>query len=375
MESTSSAKWPRVHRIANLEGGLKAINLAQETRVRIFGGHNFMVGALDPEGSELGTFELQAYGHFFTIFERYGLRTIGLEFIEQQDEAKGIYPSRWRAFTGSSAWNGWEAADQLSMLSHAFFSRDMMLEWDLARRLDTQVELSELRLHALWETYGALLNSQVAVNGIREGHRFENGWNRKVAANAHALFTDLATWRDFLCEFVSILILKADTPPKSAAKFLAKYKGRKRDDVASTLVAEFGSDDEGSLKELGAYRDLIVHSAPLSSSTTMFLASVEPANFFGSSLPVARLALPRDVAAINSARSKGLHPPNRKAWIDEGARPADGPDCLIYLHSQFKKLAGLTLQAVAEVDMKPERVVLTDADLIGRPTFGYSQTV
>lgn len=255
-------EWPRNLRHAYLEGGLVAINQPQDDIVSIYNGRNLFF-----------QFRISEYGEFFNVFDRNGIRNMGVKVFDDLDEIEGIRPADWRVWDGEiGGWSQWEAQQKLSLVSHYFFDVDNMRDADLTNRLRKQLNICAHRIKDLWSGYNRELNSRVVQDDLNYNTISGSQWIEGISRNTHSIFQDLGTLLDYLCEF-------ADWNGRPAARALAtttasgyikKYKNYNLNEVEKFLYEELISPEIESLGVMNLYRNFIVHSSPIEYSTRSF---------------------------------------------------------------------------------------------------------
>jgi len=359
----STEHWPRLSRSARLEGGIEALCAAGSPRV------DLMLGQNQPSAF----FEISEYAHFFGSFDAAGLRMIGVEFVDSLDELNGTYPPTWRAWGQKEGWIAWEARQNASSAAHNLLDADLMNERDICLRVADQLRISEYRLANLWRAYAKVLRSVRVKNSEEIGCQFSNGWLDLVALEVHSLFHDLGSLRDYIVELISVGVLHHQFSGRwrSAGKFVEKYKQfQGSSELADELFHECTVDDLGSLKQLGDYRDLITHSAPIQCSDSLFNAHLIEIEAFGASLPAINVYLPQEVVEIRRRRAKGLFPRSKAEWGEElkanwGSKGAREYDCLRYAHTISMKMAKIVDRAIDQAGYDVSISVIRDSDLAG----------
>ena len=132
--------------------------------------------------------------------------------------------------------------------------------------------------------------------------------------------------------------------------------------------------DGGWLFELGAYRDLVVHSAPLAKARNRLFATSHELHITDhGSLPAVRLPIPLNPNAVSKSRATGEHFEDFTRQLDRFAEAtstdATSSDGLLYAHQALNKLILLACQLGEHSPLAAEVPRIGPADIIGPVRF------
>jgi hypothetical protein len=185
-----------------------------------------------------------------------------------------------------------------------------------------------------------------------------------------AFFAEACILRDYLAEFAAAHVYAGLTQPgiTTLAKLLPYLRKSALSDVVTEALKTATADD-GWLTLLGQYRNLVIHSAPLAMAKQRLWVWCQTHDLpRGEKLPVIRVPLPNDPAAIMARRRKTEYE-KFSAIADQFAGEADVEagmiDALRYSHEVLGKLGELAALLAQHSPVEPEIPVLTDEDLAG----------
>jgi hypothetical protein len=320
------------------------------------------------------TFEFEgiALGQVVRRCNELGLQVFGVSSFAHKLELEGIVPAEWRSvhYQPRKAWICHDAKTIWSQIAYAAGKAKSGKLWDCAARISYQVETSIRRLQLLSDGYSTQLSTLLARRQFPDGSRIDDLWTQSVFLSIQSFLTDACVLRDYLAEFAAAFVYRLGESPRitSHAGLLKHLKRASSDDVLTKKLLE-ASAANGWLNELGSYRDLVVHSAPLALAQGrlwVWCKAIELAE--GKRLPIVRFPLPAQPAAIMAARSKADYE-NFQMLIEQFAGSADVDpsmrDALRYAHTVMGDLAELALDLASHSPVAPQMPVLTDEDLAG----------
>jgi hypothetical protein len=322
-----------------------------------------------------GTLEIPtaSYREIVRNVKALNLSVVGIESLVHSWELNRVIPPNWRPFheLNSAPYVLFETGDKWSDIGHAAHKRRVGKLWDIAARISYQIKTCAWRLFEISEGYAQQLWSLKVRDKFEEGSRFDDLRTRTVYLAIQALLIDACVLRDYLAEFAAGYIYASAPSGVRTVSNLKKYLFSKPE-LADPLSIELrhATDKNGWLSELGHYRDLVVHSAPLATAKERLWVLCSAHNLpNGAKLPALRFPLPNDPAAIRSARSRGdLFEDFAKLIHDfvDATRPdVTSKDALQYLHTVLGKLGEIAAKFSTFSPLPPEMPVLTDADIIG----------
>lgn len=365
--TTPSGDWKAV-RVVHLTGGCRAIN-GLDPNVQ------FEPAALN---GKKAAFVTRAYGTIFSDLETLKLELIGTDFYSHNLEVKGIHPPNWRPYHRfpRTVWPSEDEAQRWSQIGYAAFSRTNGRLWDVASRISHQLRVCSWRLRQVSESYCDQLGAKVGGGDFNIGTRFVDGYTWLAYLSIQAYLVDACVLRDYLAEYYA-LILRPDNEllGKNSITSMGGLLKRKvlnnigsEDSVANALRE--ATSEEGWLHELGAYRDLVVHSAPLAKAQgQMFAVATEVHLGTTGALPAIRLPIPANPLGIAKARTTGEYFDNfaRQFELFVQASQGDAPssDGMAYAHSALGRLTLLASQLADRSPVPPEMPHFNQTNIIG----------
>jgi len=354
--------WQQVIREVHLFGGARAINNI-EPFAHIF-----------PKTTDgkLANVKLEGFGSLFEKIKNLRIGIIGCDFYTNTIEIKGINPPQWR--TKSLVGSGWPCTDQgmkWSFIAHSAFKQKDALFCDVASRISHQLMACEWRLRQLSESYNEQLNSRLKDSSYKDGERFANGYTSLCYLAFQAFLVDACILRDYLSEFYWIAKgqTEAEQRVTTLGGLIRKWKQAiPNDPVARELKA---SADKGNwLFELGAFRDLVVHSAPLAHADRTLFAVCRSFDMpQGRELPGIKLPIPNNPSEISGGRSSGRYfedpELNFARFTNALEDSANARDALEYAHISMQLISALAETISSTSPFEPEIPTFSKKDIIG----------
>ena len=357
-----SSDWPAT-RIVHLPGGVRAVNELTRT-VRI------IPKAVNGAYAE---FQINRYPDLFQSLSSVGMQPIGAEFITHENHATGVWPTEWRALDArvSAKYLSFDANQLWGNLVHSAHKANDYDLVDLAGRIGFQIEACEYRLKEISDAYHKQIMSICAQGEFDENHGIESPWTFPIYFAVHSFFIDCCTLRDYLAEFVSEYAL---TGSCGKITTMAKLRGcilRKAEDddpLLMELCRITDSEANGWLSEVGDYRDLIVHSTPLSRAEgRMFLVQNLLSINGDKCMPSISFPLPDNPHEIKVKRSRGIRFSGFKEWSNATREKvlSDSPiiDALDYCSIVNGRIMDLALRLIVYAPLNPERLEITSDDI------------
>ena len=224
----------------------------------------------------VANFSASSYGGTFAELQSLGLFIIGVDFYTSKSEVAGRFPPEWRAYfpAGVSSWIPEDEAQRWSQTGLAAFERKDGRVWDISIRVSHQMRVCAWRLRQISEAYSQQLQALTLDGAFEPGQRFEDGFTWLGYLAIQAFLVDACVLRDYLMELCSSTIYQQPSHRITSMGGLLKSKilnAAGLDDLlASTLRT--AANAGGWLHQLGQYRDLTVHSAPLASARERLFA-------------------------------------------------------------------------------------------------------
>lgn len=273
------------------------------------------------------------------------LPVIGVDFYSHAGEINGEVPPDWRVFHAhlTSPWSCANIGMRWSHIGHAAYKRKDGKLWDLASLISHQIRVSSWRLRQISEAYHEQLMARINGGKFSEGQMFEDGFTWLAYLSIQSFLVDACVLRDYLAEFAAHYIYGPQAGSKKVnvtsmsgliKQFLDKVSNP-CDPITVCLKA--ATTDGGWLKELGSFRDLIVHAAPLAKARQRLFATAVTLKIGQTSALLAiRCPIPDNPQTIKDGRATGDH---FKDFTDQfnnfaGAAKGDVPnrDGLNYAH-------------------------------------------
>ncbi|MGE4262561.1 hypothetical protein [Shewanella sp.] len=348
--------WPFCGRCAFLLGGPLATISPQEDVVNIW-----------PKTTDGKTLEIKidTFGKLYYALRKFNLPIIGVEFTTNYGEYVGESPRQFRGFTEqSSIWPNWDAQQRWHEIALSSFHNKNGLSYDLSNRISFQLNSVNNKLKNLHIAYQNQLNSLIIQNSFKDQQRFQNLYTDLVYQEFHSFLFDTGILRDNLCEYVYNFLknglLKEDKKDITSASGLLKIlkKRANHSRLESHLMKEMSQG--GWIFEMGQYRDLVMHSAPINIASHRLFAIQESITLpDNKALPSVRFPLPENPSKLYTERSKRndfdkyisqSKELSRISLEDRGAY-----DCLEYSHKIFGLLSNLALEISKISPFKPMR--------------------
>ena len=367
--NTHTTDWPAA-RIVHLTGGCRAINVdgpPTEFQPRTLAGGKVQ-------------FRVHSYKTLYLDLKNNGLVPIGLDFYSSSLETTGHIPPDWRSYhpSNDTPWPCQFEIDRASHIGHAAFRQKNARLWDIASRLSHQLRVSSWRLRQISEAYQDQLHARLNSKEFCLGSRFIDSYTWLAYLSIQAFLVDACVFRDYLAEFYASFVC-TDTAILERQTITAMGSLRKRvlektkikDETTTELVR--ATEPGGWLHTLGAYRDLVVHCAPIASAETRLMALCsEIAIGTTASIPAITLPIPADPTKISKSRSSGTHFQDLEneflffVRANRGDTPSS--DGLIYCYTALGELARLTKLILDRSPIEPEIIHITNKDINGKIT-------
>jgi hypothetical protein len=339
--------WPCCGREVHLHGGLLAINEPMSDEVRFW--------PPKVQGNVV-SIKILSYHSLHAALQARGLQIVGTEFITHELEASGAAPTQWRSYSDNAQEENWEACQRWSQISNAAFHHRNGVCYDLSSRISYQLESSSQRLKELSYSYRDQLKAIVLNPNSKLGRRLQDGFTNIVYQRFQSFLFDICILRDYLCEFVYIFSstegIREEGKNATTAGALLKrlQKNTTLNDIEVELKEQM--DNGGWIKELGAYRDLVMHSAPINIPTNSLYCIEESHKFTDAhEIQSVRFPVPSNPEGIFKERAKRENFDKYINEIDAISRRSleeDGEyDCLQYAHTCLVRISSLSLMIAA----------------------------
>jgi hypothetical protein len=300
------------------------------------------------------------------------LQVFGLSPFQHQIEFDGIVPPEWRTvhYAPRPAWLGNAAAVTWSQIAYAAWKGRAGHLWDCAARVSYQIETITVRLRQISDGYGNQLQTLIARRAFSDSHRLDDLWTKPVFLAVQSFLTDACVLRDYLAEFAAAFFYKV-VPAKRITK-MAELRGfMRREKPKDALTEKLWNACEagGWLFELGKYRNLVVHAAPLALAQRRLWVWCQAHSLpDGSLLPTVRFPLPPNPAGIVKARDNPDYEDFEKMTKEFAGIAEVSPsllDALQYAHGVVGDAAELAAELATFSPIQPQMPTLRRTDLGG----------
>ncbi|OCH02157.1 hypothetical protein [Aliivibrio fischeri] len=363
--------WPLCGRVVFLSGGQRAVIEPQSDVIMLWP---------KTKNGKIDEIKIDKFEKLYSALKAYNLKIIGVEFTTHYSEFIGEAPKQFRGYTEQDAnWPNWDAAQKWGELALSSFHNKDGLSYDLSNRIRFQLDTINNRLRSLLLSYQNQLNALVLKDNFKADQRFQDGYTDLVYQEFHSFLFDAGILRDNLCEYIYNFSnngsRKSDIKVTTASGLFKCLK--KIDDLTkleSYLKSEMSKD--GWLFELGQYRDLVMHSAPINIASHRLFAIHEPITLpNGKESFSVRFPLPSNPSKLYSERCKrddfDKYIEQFEAYSRISLEDRGKYDCLEYAHKVFGLLSNLSLEVSKESSLKPMRqtFIRTNSGTISKPVY------
>ena len=349
-----SDEWPVCGRYVHLSGGILAINEPDSNVV------TFWPSTTCKKVCEI---KIPTFKGLYTSLQKIGFNIIGVEFITHESEASGEAPTQWRTYSKQTdIWSNWKASQLWSQLASSGYNHKNGLLYDLSNRISYQLESINQRIKDLSLAYRVQLNGVNIKSNPKPGGRFQDGHTDIPYQRFQAFLFDVCILRDYLAEFyynfASHGKLKKSKIEVTTAGGLLKIlrKETMLEPLSEQLISIMSNN--GWLRELGAYRDLVMHSAPINIVNHRLYCIQESMDLPDSkSLQSVRFPIPSNPDGLYKQRSKRddfdkyIHEMEvmAKAAVEEYGEY----DCLEYAQQILTNISNLSMSISKLSPFKP----------------------
>lgn len=357
-------EWPALS-VVHLDGGLYAVSQADMLTVTIFGG---------AEKNAAHIFQIRSYQDLYGDLYKLGVLPLGVVFYYHQKQVDGIDPPTSRHvfnLKGRGLSPAEAAAHTWSQIGHAAFSRKDIPLMDLCHRITFELRACVTKWFDIASAYSRTLSGLIREGIFRDGQRFDNGNCFFIHLGIHSLFAELATLRDYLAEVIAQYVLGSQFKHSGAyiskmATLANELRKAKIEHPLVPVIRGLTDDQSGWLAEMSAYRNLLIHHAPVSMAEgrafTMHRAIALRDGV--TLLPAVAFYLPAKPHDIKRARARGGQFMTFEGWAAASTQrsPEEELEALRYCHRLVGRMADL---AMAVADYSPVRPTMMT---IGGPT-------
>jgi len=362
--------WPQAARIVHLSGGGRVENPIGDTAF-------FHPNTLANKHAEI---KLPSYGALYLGIEQLGQTIVGVEFIQSTDELTGERPPQWRPFH-KHGWTIWPAEDltrKWSQISHAAFKREEGKLWDISSKISYQLRMVSWRFKDISDAYYRQLIARHISKDFKKGNNFEDGNTQFMYMAIQSFLVDLCVLRDFLAEFAWNYEIKKHCSKSGRVDSIASLRKQIIANKISPscplakLVVSI-TEKEAWLNKLSAYRNLIVHTAPLAQSESRLFASCSSFPMSDEQeMPAIRCPIPDNPWAVKVCRDSGKQFVCFEKQKDQFYKAAMGDipstDGLQYSYKVFGEMLRLTNDLSRYSPLEPQMPVFDSTNIIGPVT-------
>lgn len=344
--------WQPVLRELHLSGGGRVFNGMDQKAI---------IRPLTNNKKEI-VITLKQFTDLFKDVKTLGLNIVGCDFFTSPEEAKSLHPPQWRTRCATnSTWLCTEQGHEWSFIANSAFNAKNGILCDIASRLSHQIRACEWRVRQLSECYADQLRSR-SNNIYDNGTRFKNGYTSLCYLALQAFLVDACILRDYLAEFYWEAIQNKENckPIKitTLKGLLTQWKSNPPTEAAGKEMAISAQKGQW-LFELGAYRNLVVHTAPLAQAGKNLYAVDRHFNLpRGEVLPGVKLPLPNSPSELSAERATGKYflgsELNFARFINAIEDVNDCQDALEYSHLCMQLLSAISQSISKASPVKPE---------------------
>ncbi|QSX40137.1 hypothetical protein [Shewanella cyperi] len=325
---------------------------------------------------KLASFETPTYAALYSMSESIGLPILGVEFFTHSGQFNGKDIPEWRSFyrANNTVWGNAESARLWSDIgTGAHKARNGRL-WDVGSRISQQLKVCGWRLKELSDSYHAQLVSVSEDKDFNSNTRFMNGYTWLCYLSIQSFLIDICILRDYLSEFAANFVFDRVESKKHIN--ITTLSGLKKhvlnnQELEDPIAIELNlmTSDMGWLKQLGDYRDLVVHSAPLAQAERKLYAITKKIEIPGGELPYICCPIPSNPHKISASRANGSLFENFeeqfKKYVGAGEEENDYIDGLEYCHEVLGLMSCLANVLGSRSPVKPQMMVFNSSNIIG----------
>jgi hypothetical protein len=289
---------------------------------------------LRASGEPINFPEVRSQEQFGQFLRSHDLIPIGWEQIQMP---QGILRSIWTLFEG-----GGHAADLWSGIAYAARKANQNEIAEDARNITFALRTSALRIRDVSNEYHH--QNILASNGdAKLGKRFANIELFDLYMALHSLLVEMCSARDYLARFISTHIFRQDEATKMSELFRQVSSKKTKHALAEEIRIICDAKHPGAwMARLGRFRNLIVHEAPIATLGERFLTA-KPLDLGTATVCSIHLGIPRDpIQSLDGERV----------------------DALANFHGLSRNLFQFAQRVADASCIRPERITITDADLI-----------
>lgn len=353
---------------------LRCIHLLGGCRAHHYAGNWIRLEPLALDVSEL-IVEVSEYAAAYAALHRIGLPVIGVDFYSDPAQVQDIRPPDWRSYlqSANTSWLCAAQADAWSQIAYGAVRQTRGHFWDVASRVSYQLRACQWRFRQLSEAYEQQLSAIVRSRKFKIGSWIVDEFTWLAYLAVQSFLIDACVLRDYLAECRAMIL----TPPIQASRkvtdlatlrdlYLSKIDPILEIDKELTAATEQG----GWLFRLSAYRNLVVHYAPIASAgRDLYSYSLIRYLHNGGELPSVKLPIPSEPRKIIENRRTGsyLEDPdaNYARFLNALKDPDSASDSLEYSWGVLGNLAMLAskLSEISPVAPRIPKFVMVNGKL------------
>lgn len=353
-------------RVVHSKGGLRIIN-EYSSLVKIY------PHVLDENQV---TFNIASYHDFFPITQTYKLPIIGVEFYIDSRHFEGNELPEWRVFSSMSSnpWMNNDGAQLWSDIATSAYKHKYGELLDISLRISYQLRVSAWKLKQISVSYHNQLRGKIKNKTFKNNEQFDDSFTWLCYLSIQSSLVEMCILRDYLSEYTAHCVfnnLLSDTSSRIAtfSSFRKCILNKNQLDDALFLELKQISEGSGWLKNLGEYRDLVVHSAPLTHAENRIFAICKSIEFDGVELPTVCCPIPPNPMKISKLRAKGalFEDFEEQLKIYSNLNEEHGPfiDGLEYCHTTLNRMSELAVKLAERSPVEPQRMVFDKSNIIG----------
>jgi hypothetical protein len=221
------------------------------------------------------------------------------------------------------------------------------------------------------EAYHRQLLATVEAGTYDAGTKLSDGFTEMGFFAIQSFLVDACVLRDYFAEFLALTVEQPGETKVTTMGVLLKRKLLDRLPTSDPLRVGLAdaTNESGWLFQLGAYRDLVVHSTPLVIASARLFAMFGDVSIGGSgALPAVRLPIPQDPTKISRARSSGSlfkdFAKQIEAFSMASRGESLGADGLEYCHEALGQLSKLASDLSVRSPIAPKPIEVGASDII-----------
>ncbi len=357
----------RQPRVAHLLGGLRA---------RCPGGSAASLNLVGVNESLLD-WPLRSPGEFFGWLRWLGLTIVGCDTEIVPSPRPDLEAPLWQSHRTLPGGKGTSLRSRFlwSDLAHGCYEAGNLKLHDLAARVHFSLQATDWRLRELSESYARELSNLVENGKFEDGHRQYTGHTEVLFLALHAFFVESCILRDLLAEYIA-LVSHLRSPKGAAIRSMSALRpvlasvASRFPALVEELTDATNPKSPGWLAELGAYRNLIVHSGPLAMvSHGIFSRGQYLETAVQIAVPGIELPLPLRPTDLLNERSRGQHLRGSASWLERTFGSPDAEteivDALAYCAIVLERLTDLSERLVPMSPVSPKPLRLTGSRVDG----------